>query len=441
MLPESRLRSLYSDFRELRLLNIDGYEANIRQWKEWLIKEFWSDLTIVSTTDLLLELSNAQYGAPKSIDVVLDDMVKEGTLIPMSAYRKRNQSIVLSIMKWTINKTVMDLSWKSRANETARYLKPTKYVNMAWLKKNDEVIHDLLKTNIYESGNPSTINVFTKSHFYKASGINTVTKDWESYEIVLDSLCDSNQIVVSSEDIVKVISPLSYAGTNSQSREISEEDVCVANINEYIFTAESEIKSAESVVELTTKRLSNAISSGLSQEIKRTLLRLKKRSERNLEQGYTSLESLKKLQDEISKASQNVVMVNIMSQASTALKAINSQLLSEDSISNIIDEFQENTEKQDRIHDLLVGETVSDDDALEGELAQLEKELSKEDTKKDPKETVDQKLSKSSKETESTEDLAKKLASLRVSEHVPSDSSENNVETAKKEEVPHKQLA
>lgn len=441
MLPESRLRSLYSDFRGLKLLNIDGYEANIRQWKEYLIKEFWSDLIIINAADLLSELSNSQYGAPKSIDVVLDEMVKEGTLVSLNEYHKRNQNIVISMMSWAISKTILDLSWKSRKNETAMYLKPVKYVNIAWLKRNDEVLQDLLKNNIKESAHKATDYVFTKGHFYKASGIDSIVKDWDSYGIILDYLCDKNQIIVGSENIVKIISPLLSASPQVASKEVSEEDICVANINEYVFTAETEIKSAQKVLDLTTKRLTSAISSGLSQEIKRTLLRLKKRSEKNLEQAYTSLESLRKLQDEISNASQNVVMINLLKQGSTALKAINSQLLDEDSISNILDDFQENTEKQDRIHNLLVGESVSDNDALEEELSLLEKELSTEDTKEKEKKKIEEQKSAAPLESGSTEDLIKKLGSLRVSSRDSPRAEKTEVKELKKEEMTEKLLA
>ena len=65
MLPESRLRSLYSDFRDLKQLNPDGYDANIIQWKDYLIKEVWNDTIIVNGQNLLEYLSISPYGPPK----------------------------------------------------------------------------------------------------------------------------------------------------------------------------------------------------------------------------------------------------------------------------------------------------------------------------------------------------------------------------------------
>ncbi|KAG0679721.1 hypothetical protein C6P41_000578 [Kluyveromyces marxianus] len=420
MLPESRLRSLYSDFRELKLVNIDGYEANIRQWKEYLIKEYWQNSVIINGDDIISDLTIPQYGAPKSIDVVLDEMVKDGTIVPMERYLKRNESVLISMLKWTINKVVVDLSWKSRSNEGTRYLKPVKYVNIFWLKHNSETIQKLLQENIYECSIKPTDYIFTKEHFYKKSGIDTIVKDWDSYNIILDYLCDQNNIVMASDDesdVIKVISPLSLNITGN-SQEIADSDIYVAKINHYVFIAESEITSAQKVVELTGKRLSNAISSGLSLEIKRTLLRLKKRAEKNLEQAYISLESLKKLQEEISNATQTVSMVKIMSQGSSALKSINKQLIDEESIADMLDEFQENNEKQERISKLLAGESITDETAIEKELSSLEKELRKDESQK-PKIQETQhdspSLEESEKHSSSTEDLIKRLETLKVS--------------------------
>lgn len=415
MLPESRLRSLYSDFRDLKQLNPDGYDANIIQWKDYLIKEVWNDTIIVNGQNLLEYLSISPYGPPKSIDVVLDELVEEGTLIPLEKFNEKRQNLVLSVLRWTINKMIVDLSWKSRKDETSKYLKSVEYVNNTWLKLNKQRILYLLEENIRDVSTRSTDYVYTKKDFYKISKLSTITKDWGSYEVILTSLAQENHILMNDQNVIKIISPLSKHVSNN-TVEITPEDVCAAEINEYVHTAEAEIESSEKSLKSMRERLLNSISSGSSMEIKRTLLRLKKRAEKRLDQSYTSLESLKKIQDEISSANRNVVMVNMLKQGNTALKAINSQFVDEDEINDLLDEFQENIDQQERIQELLVGQD-EDDVSVEKELLEMEIEMSKEMVKnKSPSTAAESAKSETASKNNSTDELVNKLKSLNVSD-------------------------
>ena len=77
-----RLRSLYSDFRQLRHINPDGYNANISAWQTALsngvrqglcpaVGGAESDLLILRTSDQLLEaLETKDLGRPLSLGTV-----------------------------------------------------------------------------------------------------------------------------------------------------------------------------------------------------------------------------------------------------------------------------------------------------------------------------------------------------------------------------------
>lgn len=90
---ESRLPSLYSDFERLRLLNPEGFNANIEAWGSLLIdiikhyKENDSRVSLPTVNpDLQQLLSNATQGRPRGMKVVLNELVARRTLVPYSHY-------------------------------------------------------------------------------------------------------------------------------------------------------------------------------------------------------------------------------------------------------------------------------------------------------------------------------------------------------------------
>jgi hypothetical protein len=90
---ESRLPSLYSDFERLKLLNPEGYEANIEAWTNLLleiIKHYKDNDSRVSiptvNPDLKQILSIPIQGKPRSLNLILQELVSRKFLVPYSHY-------------------------------------------------------------------------------------------------------------------------------------------------------------------------------------------------------------------------------------------------------------------------------------------------------------------------------------------------------------------
>ena len=90
---ESRLPSLYSDFERLKLLNPEGYEANIEAWTNLLLqiiqlyKDNDSRVSIPTVNpDLKQILSIPIQGKPRSLNLILQELVGRKSLVPYSHY-------------------------------------------------------------------------------------------------------------------------------------------------------------------------------------------------------------------------------------------------------------------------------------------------------------------------------------------------------------------
>lgn len=74
---ERRMPSLYSDFRNIKESNTEGYEANIATWKSvlsqaLLSRTVFSDAVVLSAGNNLLELfDSSKFGRPLALDCVL----------------------------------------------------------------------------------------------------------------------------------------------------------------------------------------------------------------------------------------------------------------------------------------------------------------------------------------------------------------------------------
>lgn len=73
---ERRMPSLYSDFRNIKDSNTEGYDANISTWKSVLMEALnsgvFSDTVVLTAGSSLLEcFDSAKFGRPLALDCVL----------------------------------------------------------------------------------------------------------------------------------------------------------------------------------------------------------------------------------------------------------------------------------------------------------------------------------------------------------------------------------
>ena len=88
----SRLKSLYSDFRNLQLLNPEGYEANIAAWEnllsEFVKSKYNNDSSMsIDVTKVEQLFSLPDFGSPKGLRVIFEELTKRKVVVPSSRYK------------------------------------------------------------------------------------------------------------------------------------------------------------------------------------------------------------------------------------------------------------------------------------------------------------------------------------------------------------------
>lgn len=120
----SRIRSLYSDFSNLRLLNPEGYDANINAWKSLLtslLRGGHLGVFSFSSNILLEELSITGYGEPLAIGEVIQLMTDSEILIPKSVFELSTRSF-LPTREQSQFSTRAVIAWVAKRAGLGRYL-------------------------------------------------------------------------------------------------------------------------------------------------------------------------------------------------------------------------------------------------------------------------------------------------------------------------------
>lgn len=148
---ESRMNSLYADFRKIEDSNPEGFAANISAWKTALISvlgscEEFPDCTLIDAKpDLVSFFDTALHGTPLALDTVFDELVKQKSLIPQSVFFNPNRYPLnynptwwtwmkprpTALAAWAFEKAgLYDSTWKSapRNGKDVGNLKKEKYV-------------------------------------------------------------------------------------------------------------------------------------------------------------------------------------------------------------------------------------------------------------------------------------------------------------------------
>lgn len=173
---ESRMNSLYSDFRKIEEGNPEGFAANIAAWKTALLSmlgncDNFPDRTLINAgPDLVSFFDTLQHGTPLALDTVFDQLVKNKSIVPFPTYMDPKRNPIYSgstwwslakpnpigIVSWAFQKTgLYDPSWKSAQNngKTIGTLKREKYVAISAL----EVVATALVSQIEKDINSSSL--------------------------------------------------------------------------------------------------------------------------------------------------------------------------------------------------------------------------------------------------------------------------------------------
>lgn len=390
---ESRLQSLYSEFSPLKEINPEGYKANIDAWAQLLnvasSDGVLGDQVVITSKKLPTIFSNPSFGEPKSLGLVLDELVKQKKYVPWSIYKdsslystKRLADYVSPLTWLLVTLAMMKVSTFSATDRSGHLYEET-YVPIDRLQIiGDKIWHDL-HARIEKEGTYSS-QLFDDEMF-----ANLMRE-------ILPNLSDSDILAVQlylSRDIKK----LTLVKQNSRSKscyikvaengELTKDDIAIIKVKASIHGLSKRVNLLEHKLEPEfsgkVKEASNVKDSAVRKERLRQLLIQKSVILRSLRKCNDALLNMGRIMQSIDEAHGNLTMIDTLLSAKSTLENLNSKI-SLDEVDELQHEVDEEIQNTNDITDaLLVSSQASDDDELESELEKLEKDLKSEKEPRD----------------------------------------------------------
>ncbi|ONH69042.1 Charged multivesicular body protein 7 [Cyberlindnera fabianii] len=395
LFTKSRLYSLYSDFRKLKEANPDGYEANLIAWRS-LIDSFFTQQVlqhafVLNTEHLQNDLTLAEYGKPLAVDLVLEDMVRSGDLIPYKQFTETSDSIyttrwVRPVLSWAVNRFIYDTSYK--IGDKKNGLRADKLISKKTLEKYEK---EVTKKLIGDAENTHTKNVFTKMQLRETIDALDIQVDGSTvqlsdldFEILLKFLERDNKKIKVKDDVVKF-----------GDEDVTDEDIGICQIKSTMSSLELHITELQVKIDSTDKKLKLSLKNKASKDVSLNLLRSKKVAEQALTKQIASLTQLESVLYKIDESSTNIQLVNALEKGTDLLKSLNSQIGGIERVEQVMDDVEEQKYTADKITEEIsrLGNGVSEDD-IEAEFEEM--------------------LALETRDKNSTDDVAEQLSKLKI---------------------------
>jgi charged multivesicular body protein 7 len=383
LFTKTRLPSLYSDFRKLEQVNPDGYEANLIAWRslftELITRSQFRNTFVIETEGLLEELTLAEFGKPMCVDVVLEDLVKGGDLVPWTQWTTTdglyNRHWVRPALNWAVNRFVWDTSYEIKGKNG---LKNDKLVSKVMLEKYVDALEKKLSTKRHEL-------VFHRDQFRQfLQGLDIKIEVCSTYlteldfEVLITFLHRDLRKIHIRENVIKF------------GDEVTNEDVGICEIKATVQTLQEKNKELQFKIDSISTKLRQSLTDKSNKELSLNLLKSKKIAEQSLNKQLVSLTQLESVLYKIDESSSNLQLLNALEKGSVVQKGLNAQFGGVDRVESIMDELEEEKYEADKIADQLNRlNTTVDDEEVEEEFAHI---LEQEEAKAREVEDVTKKL-------------------------------------------------
>ncbi|CCK70526.1 phosphatidic acid-binding protein CHM7 KNAG_0E02670 [Huiozyma naganishii CBS 8797] len=437
-LPPSRIPSLYKDFRSLENLNSDGYKANIETWKEFFNRKYLFDKVVFRCGESLLQnLSLENYGRPKSIDVVLDQLVANGSIKCLDLFLNENSAVegksngFSNYFKWFGLKFTRSRSFTTRQNEGTSYLKEVKFISMNALEKQYQMIYNRIRERITKYATGITDIVFNVPQFWTKLGMDDMfPSDSESLDVILFYLENKRHVIEREGGVIKLVDPVLVGDLSGDfSSNITENDRRIVDVKNGIDNIETQIAKLRKEIGALQSREDDASFKLLSENSRKQHKRSKLLSLKYLNRLHQYLDNLKTVKSQIDNCLTNQLIFDTLTDSKEVISSINKYVGSIDKVGQLMDELNEENEKTEEIGDALANTNTTREDAVNEELEKELLELQEEELKTSDDKAVE-------KVTEKFHDLDIKGKKLPDLQDVSDSRVSPDIEEAEKHLIP-----
>lgn len=423
--------ALYSDFRPQKLLNPDGFQANVAAWRDALSRAAWEGQlsSVASTPDrltipvderLLRGLEYKQFGRPLALGTVVRQAVSEKDLLPLDDFLRAAESIYArpwtglpkDILSWALQRI-----WVGNGTTGEDRLPEGNFVVLA----NVEMATEGLTKHI-TSARSLFDRTFTKPHFYKTFS-NSLVKgkilSERDMDVLLKYASRDKDLIAYDGNTVKLLE-------QSDVRNITEEDVAISSLKELI----EDLKLQTTLMERRIEELDVQAKERVACKNRVSalaLLKSKRMTEASLEKRHVTLHQLEQVADRIEQASDQVQLVKIMEASTGVLRSLNKQVGGVERVDQAVDSLREQMGEVDEVGNVLAtagsDAVVIDELEIDDELAELEAE---EKSKADEAE----KAAKAGRKAQEAETLKDRLDGIpKVAQAAPGQSAKGESTT------------
>lgn len=414
---DTRLPSLFSDFKQLEQTNNEGFKANIDAWRSVIVKYMTENDHLCCTYDDLIDslkyTVNGKVYRPLGIYLVLNRLVNEDhSVIPLSEYMKSSLStdhtlkiksgLVTSFFNvlWPPKHSNTLVSFDSKGNGKEEYMLLDKLIEYS----------ELIKGQI-----PNVNDPMNKKQLYDLTKgkLNISESEFEKCLIYLSRDVGELQMVGTNVVVLR-------ASPETQIEQVVTEGMgedlqVMASLNFIIYQLSNHSDEKHKQLD----ELRKEIIEDLKKDHKMAARGKQRRSKvikAQLEDTIVKLEQLNILKLKMEQAENNRLVLSAFETNSKVLKKLNSETTNIDSIiDDLMGEIDKTEETTNVLADSLENGPLAvaeDEEAINNELDELQKE-------------IDQESKPIGKETE-LEELNSKLESLNIPKHDPAQIEEEN---------------
>ncbi|KAF2866256.1 Snf7-domain-containing protein [Massariosphaeria phaeospora] len=376
---QSRVTSLFSDFRQQLNTNPDGYHANIAAWKKALADATRAGLvpaparahllSIQTGDELARELQHPKFGIPACLPTVFSDAVARKEMIPLkdflnsptSIYKKSWIPSPWSVLRWGLRQVgVLGQPGSSDKLDLG---------NLVVLGNVEAAAKEILKS--IDDTVSSADRVLSRSAFLKryATVLNPAARlTANDLNILLVHLARDRQAISYDAQTIKF-----KAETEIEPVPITKEDTAIANLRDTIVRISAQIAPLNEKIVEANKAAREAVE--LKQMVRaKTALRSKKLAETALAQRSDVVLQLEGVYHDLQQAADQVEIVAAMKAGATALKGLNHQVGGAEGVQGVVDALRDEMATADEVANIIneTGQPV-DEAEIDEEFEALEK--------------------------------------------------------------------
>ncbi|EPY53617.1 vacuolar sorting protein [Schizosaccharomyces cryophilus OY26] len=383
---ESRLRSLFSDFRNLYLKNPEGFKANIDTWKDAIEtasfhNKLKSKLTVRFDEDLENSFFSSSFGKPLSLGVIASYLHEKGIWPKISEFLhvckdpNLGSQSYFSLHSW--------IQWGSNII-SSRLQRGIQFgssypSDILVLVKNVELLASLIRKEAHRLQSTYTSTIYTWSSFQSTFGPilwkDTILSS-DELECLLQWMCHRMHLIVFDKDTIK------FLPSDTQEGILETADKSIAAIME----SRSSIYKSKDAVNQKIEDFSLRVQEAISKAEKLTALtylRRKKILLKESERKEAALLQVDSLLSSIDEAFESKLLLSALSSGSEVLKSVVGQMGGIEHVNEILDSVQEAKLDFQEIDSAITATTAPEADVDTEELEKEWEDLIKEDKKEE----------------------------------------------------------